>query len=417
MKRRVVITGLGVVSSLGREKDSFFQALLEGKTGIKHDELLKESGCPIHISGKITDFNPLDYMDKREVGRADRFAQFALASSEIALADSGIDLNKLKSDRVGVYLGVGLGGIITLEEQYGRFLSDGFSRVSPFTVPMLIPNMASALISMKYGFKGPSLSTTTACAASLNAIGEAYKLVKDGSLDVVLSGGVEASITPFVISAFNSMKALSNRNDEPEKASRPFDRDRNGFVMGEGGGILILEELNHALKRGAIIYAEVKGYGTNSDSFHITAPHPEGEGAVGAMKLALVDAQIQPEEVDYINAHGTSTPLNDKIETLAIKRVFGEHAYNLKISSTKSMLGHLLGGAGAVESIATVMSIYKGVIHPTINYENKDPDCDLNYVPNKPWDSTKEGRSINIALKNAFGFGGHNAVVVYSKYW
>lgn len=416
MKRRVVVTGIGVITSLGKDKDEFFTSLLEGKSGIREVPHLREAGCSVFIASPVSDFDPLEFMEKKEVGRNDRFTQFALACAELALRDSSIDLSKKDPCRVGVYMGVGLGGIMTLEEQYSRYLKDGTTRVSPFTIPMLIPNMSSAQISIKYSIKGPSLITTTACAASLNAIGEAFKLIREGSLDIVLAGGVEASITPFVISAFNNMRALSTYKEEPQKASRPFDRDRDGFVMGEGGGVLILEELNQALERGATIYAEVKGYGTNSDAYHITAPHPEGEGAAGAMELSLKDAGLLPEDVDYINAHGTSTPLNDKIESLAIKKVFGPHAYKLKISSTKSMIGHLLGGAGAVESVATIMSLYKGVIHPTINYENPDPECNLNYVPNTLWSPLEGERGIKVALKNAFGFGGHNAAVVYKKY-
>ncbi|MBT9164470.1 MAG: 3-oxoacyl-(acyl-carrier-protein) synthase 2 [candidate division WS2 bacterium] len=413
LKRRVVVTGIGVITSLGKDKNIFFDYLLQGKSGISEIPHLREAGCPVIIGSAVTDFVPLNYLDFKEVRICDRITQFTLACAGLALQDSRLEIKSLDPYRVGVYLGAGIGGILSFEEQYTRYLKDGSSRVSPFTVTMMIPNISSAWVSLKHSIKGPALTISTACAASLNAIGEAFKLIREGSLDLVLTGGAEASLTPFVVSAFNNMKALSTRNLEPARASRPFDRERDGFVMGEGGGILVLEELNQALNRGATLYAEVAGYGTNSDAYHITAPHQEGEGAIRAMQDAVKDAGLSLEDIDYINAHGTSTPLNDRIETLAIKKLFGEHAYKLKISSTKSMIGHLLGGAGAVESIATVLSLYNGILHPTMNYEVPDPECDLDYVPNV---AIKPAGGIEVALKNAFGFGGHNAVLVYKKF-
>ena len=413
LKRRVVVTGIGVITSLGKDKNIFFDSLLHGKSGVGEVPHLKEAGCPVIIGSAVTDFVPLNYLDFKEVRICDRITQFTLACAGLALQDAQLNIKNLDPYRVGVYLGAGFGGILSFEEQYARYLKDGSSRVSPFTVPLMIPNISSAWVSLKYGIKGPALTISTACAASLSAIGESFKLIREGSLDLVLAGGAESSLTPFVVSAFNNMKALSTRNLEPARASRPFDRERDGFVMGEGGGILVLEELNQALNRGATIYAEVAGYGTNSDAFHITAPHQEGEGAIRAMQDAIKDAGLRLENIDYINAHGTSTPLNDRIETLAIKKLFGENAYKLKISSTKSMIGHLLGGAGAVESIATVLSLYKGILHPTINYEVPDPECDLDYVSNV---AVKPVGGVEVALKNAFGFGGHNAVLVYKKF-
>lgn len=411
MKKRVVVTGLGVIAPVGIGKDNFWQALVQGKSGIKPITRFDASELPTRIAGEIRDFEPADYLDKKEARRMDRFAQFAVAASKLAIEDSGLDLTQENLERIGVILGSGIGGMETFEDQTKTLVNRGPNRISPFFVPMMIANMAAGQIGITFGLRGPNITTVTACASSTNSIGDAFKLLQRGDADVVVTGGTEAPITPLAMAGFCAMKAMSTRNDEPEKASRPFDRERDGFIMGEGAGILILETLQHAEARGARIYAEVAGYGTTCDASHITAPDPEGEGAAKSMEIAINDAGLKPEDITYINAHGTSTPLNDKCETMAIKRALGEHAGKVLVSSTKSMTGHLLGAAGGIEGIASVLAIYNGVVPPTINYENPDPDCDLDYVPN-------QAREVEVqaALSNTFGFGGHNATIVFKKF-
>ncbi len=411
MTRRVVITGLAAISPLGTGLEKFWQGLLEGKSGIDLVTRFDITEFPTKIAGEVKDFDPGLYMDKKEAKRMDRFTQFAVAGAKMALEDAKMDLENLDKEKVGVILGSGIGGMETLEEQARILREKGPGRVSPFFVPMMIGNMAAGQVAISLGVTGPNITVVTACASATNAIGDAFKLIQRGGAEVVITGGTEASITPLAFAGFCSMKAMSTRNDEPQKASRPFDANRDGFVMGEGSGILILESLEHAQKRGARIYAEVLGYGTTADAHHITAPAPGGAGAAKAMAEAIRDAHLKPEDIDYINAHGTSTDLNDKYETMAIKQVFGEHAYKLAISSTKSMIGHLLGAAGGIEMVATALAVYNDILPPTINYETPDPECDLDYVPNKARKMT-----VNYALSNSLGFGGHNATVVIGKF-
>ncbi|MEO0238604.1 MAG: beta-ketoacyl-ACP synthase II [candidate division WOR-3 bacterium] len=411
MKRRVVVTGMGVVSPVGKSVKEFWEALLSAKNGIKLIDRFDVSLFPTKIAGLIDDFHPEERIDPKELKRMDLVTQYALYATHEAILDAGLSEDKFDPYRAGVIFSSGIGGIKTLEEEVIKLKEQGPRRVSPFLVPMMIVDITPGHIAMRYGFKGPNYSIVSACASSSHAIGDAYRLIKYGDADIVIAGGSEASITPIGLAGFCSMRALSTRNDEPEKASRPFDKERDGFVMAEGAGVVVLEELEHALKRGAKIYAEVVGYGATADAYHITAPHPEGEGAVNSMRLAIEEAGISPEEVSYINAHGTSTQLNDAAETKAIKKLFGEYAYKIPVSSTKSMTGHLLGAAGAVEFIATVMSVYTDKIHPTRNYEFPDPECDLDYVP-----GTYRELTVNYALSNSFGFGGHNASLLVKKY-
>lgn len=410
-KRRVVITGIGVISPIGNGKDNYWNALKEGKNGIDKITRFDATEFPTQIAAEIKDFDPHDYMDKKEARRMDRFTHYAIAASKQALEDSEIDLKKVDVNRFGVTLGSGVGGIETLEKEHKKLLQKGARRVSPFFIPMMISNIGAGHISIAFGVKGPNTTAVSACASSTNAIGDAFKIIERGDADLMFAGGAEASITPLSIAGFCTMKAMSTRNDDPKRASRPFDKERDGFVMGEGSGIIILEELEHALKRGAKIYGEIVGYGMSADAHHITAPAPEGEGAARAMKNAVLDANINPEEVDYINAHGTSTPLNDKFETLAIKTVFGDHAYKLSVSSTKSMTGHLLGAAGSIEAIACLLAVKENYIHPTINLTNPDPELDLDYVPN-----VGKNKEVRYALSNSLGFGGHNASLIFKKY-
>jgi len=409
--KRVVVTGMGVISPVGTGLNKFWDSLIKGKSGIDKITSFDPHDLPTKIAGEVRDFNPENYIEKKELKRLDRFTQFAISATKMALDDSGLDLSTVDKTRVGVILGSGIGGTTTWEEQHQILLTKGFKRISPFFIPMMIVNMASAQISMAFELKGPNFTVVTACASGTNAIGEAFRILQRGDADIIISGGTEAPITELSLAGFSSMKALSTRNDEPSCASRPFDKDRDGFVMGEGAGIIVMETLDNALKRNARIYGEVIGYGSTADAYHLTKPAPEGEGASRAMKAAISDAGILPNDVDYINAHGTSTPLNDKFETLAIKHTFGEHAYKLAVSSTKSMTGHLLGAAGAVEIIATLQAVHNDEIPPTINYEGKDLECDLNYVPNR---AIK--RTVNIALSNSMGFGGHNACIIVKKY-
>jgi 3-oxoacyl-[acyl-carrier-protein] synthase II len=403
-KRRVVVTGVGIVTPIGIGKDRFWNALMEGRSGVRPIQSFDASRYPTRIAAEVLDFDPLDWMDRKEAKRNDRFVQFAIAATRMALEDAGFRVTRENADRVGVVIGSGIGGANTWEEQHKVLLTRGPDRVSPFFIPMLIINMAAGAVSILTGARGPNTAPVTACATGGHAIGDAFRIIQRGEADVVIAGGTEAAITELSIAGFCAMRAMSTRNEEPEKAVRPFDAHRDGFVMGEGAGIVILEELEHALRRDARIYCELVGYGMSADAYHITQPDPEGEGAALAMARCLQDAELRPEEVDYINAHGTSTPYNDKYETLAIKRVFGEHAYRLAVSSTKSMTAHLLGAAGGVELIACVLALWHRVLPPTINYEVPDPDCDLDYVPNRP-----RPAEVRVAMSNAFGFGGHNA--------
>lgn len=411
MKKRVVITGLGAITPVGIGKEAFWESLVTGKSGIARITRFDPSDYPTQIAGEVKDFDPAKYIDKKEAKRMDRFTQFAIAATKMAFEDAGMDLEKEDKARIGTLIGTGIGGMETLHDQYKTLFDKGPGRVSPFFVPMMIANMASGQTSITFGLQGPCTCVVTACATGTNAIGDAFKMIQRGDADVMVAGGTEAAVSPAAVAGFCSMKAMSTSNEEPEKASRPFDRDRNGFVMGEGAGVVILESLEHALARGARIYAEIAGYGTNADAYHITAPAPEGAQAAKCMALALADANLQPEAVDYINAHGTSTPLNDKNESQAIKLLFGDHAYKLAVSSTKSMTGHLLGAAGGIECVAATLAVANDLIPPTINYENPDPELDLDYVPNKARE-----REVKVAISNSFGFGGHNATILVKKY-
>ena len=411
LDNRVVVTGIGMVTPVGTGRDKFWDSIVNGRSGIVPITRFDAHQLPTRIAGEIRDFDPLDYLDKKEARRMDRYTHFAIAATNIALEDAGIQPDQLEKERVGILLGSGVGGIETVENQARVLIEKGPGRISPFFVPMMIANIAGAQVAINYGFKGPNLTSVSACASSTNSIGEAFRLIQRGEVDVMVTGGTEAPIIPLAMAGFCSMKAMSTRNDDPEKASRPFDKERDGFIMGEGAGVLILESLDHALARNARIYAELAGYGVTCDAYHITASDPEGEGAARAMELALRDAGIDPGAVDYINAHGTSTPVGDISETKAIKKVFREHARDIAISSTKSMTGHLLGAAGGIETIICTQAILNSIIPPTINYEHPDPECDLYYVPNKA-----VSRNVNVAMSNSFGFGGHNATVVVKKY-
>src|SRR6266481_903860 len=409
--RRVVITGVGAVTPVGNSAEEFWAALIQGKSGIGPITRFDASPLPTKIAGELKGFDPLRYMDKKDDRKFDPFLKYAIACAAMAVEDAGLNVERVDRTRFGVLVGSGIGGITTLLETHKILLEKGPDRVSPFFIPMLIVNMASGLISMRFGAKGPNSSVVTACATGNHAIGDAMRIIQRNDADVMIAGGSEAIIVPLTFAGFCQMKAMSTRNDDPARASRPFDAARDGFVCGEGGGLLVLEALAHALRRGARIYAELIGYGMTSDAHHMTAPDPEGDGAARAMAAALRDAGIPASAVDYINAHGTSTPYNDKFETLAIKRVFGDHARKLAVSSTKSMTGHLLGAAGGIEAIATAFALHQGVLPPTMNYEKADPDCDLDYVPNQA-----RQQDVEIALSNAFGFGGTNATLAFRKY-
>jgi 3-oxoacyl-[acyl-carrier-protein] synthase II len=411
MKRRVLITGLGMVTPLGTGVQKNWEAIRAGKSGIRPITRFDASSFPCRIAGEVADFRSEDFLDKQQVRRFDRFIHYAVASARMAMEESGLKIDSNNCQRVGCLMGSGLGGLAMLEKNHKALLEKGPRRISPFFIPGMIANMAPGLIAIEFGAKGPNISVETACAASSHAIGESFKLIREGTADAMITGGSEAVVTPLALGGFCSMRALSTRNHEPERASRPFDLDRDGFVMGEGAGILILEELTHALERGADIYAEVVGYGLSGDAYHVSAPEPSGEGAISSMAMAIRDAGLKPEDIDYINAHGTSTKLNDSSENKAIKSVFGEHAYKLAISSTKSMTGHLLGGAGGIEAIYTILTIKFAVISPTINYETPDPECDLDYVPNV----AREAK-VNAAMSNSFGFGGTNASLLFKAY-
>jgi len=414
--RRVVITGTGLITALGTGVEKNWQAMLAGKSGVGPITRFDASGIDARIAAEVKDFVPEEWIDRREVRRMDLYAQYAMAATDMAMKESGLPVGTEKPngylpEKVGVIIGSGIGGLGSLEEQHKKALEKGFDRLSPFFILQMIINMAPGLVTIKYGCKGPNWSPVSACSTSAHAIGEAVKSIRIGETDAMIAGGAEAAITPLGIGGFAAMKALSTRNDDPAGASRPFDKDRDGFVEGEGAGILVLEELEHARRRGANILAEVVGYGANSDAHHVTAPAPEGEGAARCMRLALADARMRPEEVGYLNAHGTSTPFNDANETKAIKTVFGDHARKMLVSSTKSMTGHMLGAAGGAEAVVGVLALTRGVIPPTINYTTPDPECDLDYVPNKP----REVR-VDAVMSNSFGFGGTNAVLVLKRY-
>lgn len=410
--RRVVVTGMGAVTPIGLTVKEFWANALAGKSGIANITYFDTTQYDTKFGGELKGFDPLNYMDRKLAQRVDQYTQYALAASEEAIKDSGLNLENENKERIGVVFGSGIGGFKTFQTQAGNlFEAKGPHRISPFFIPMMIPDIAAGRISIKYGLKGPNYATVSACATASHAIGDSLMLIQRGVVDAMVCGGSEAGICEMGIGGFNALKALSTRNDAPEKASRPFEKDRDGFVMGEGGGILILEELEHAKARGAKIYAELAGMGFTGDAHHITEPAPGGEGAQRSIKMALADAGLQPTDIDYVNAHGTSTYYNDKYETNAIKTVFGDHAKNLVVNSTKSMIGHLLGAAGVIGAIATVMSVVTDEVHPTINYETPDPECDLNYVPNKAIKKT-----VNAAVCNAFGFGGHNATLAFKKF-
>lgn len=410
-KKRVVVTGLGLITPLGTGVESSWKSLIEGRSGIGRITRFDASDLPVQIAGEVKDFDPSLYIEQKEIRKMDRFIHFAVAASTMAIEDAGLKITDNNAERVGVIIGSGIGGLPAIEHYHKVYLERGYRRITPFFIPMLIINLASGQVSIKFGAKGPNSAVATACATGSHAIGDAFRIIQRGDADVMIAGGAESVITPLAIGGFAVMKALSTRNNEPEKASRPFDIDRDGFVMGEGAGILVLESLDSAKQRGAKIYAEIVGYGMTSDAYHITAPAPEGEGAATCMSLALKDAGVDPNVVDYINAHGTSTKQGDEIETSAIKKVFGEHAYKLSVSSTKSMTGHLLGAAGGVEAVISVLSIVNDIIPPTINLDNPDPECDLDYVPHKA-----RHREVNFALSNSFGFGGTNACLLFRKY-
>jgi len=413
--RRVVVTGLGTISPIGNSIEEFWKSLLEGKSGVRRLSCFDPTYYTCKIGAEVKDFDPTKYLSPKEARRMDRFVQFAVISAKMAVDDARLDLSKEDVDRIGVMVGSGIGGLHTVEAEHTQYLKlgpeKGPDRISPFLIPMLIVNMASGQISITLGVKGPNSAVATACATGNHAIGDAFRIIQRDDADMMLCGGSEAAITHMGFGGFCALKALSLRNDEPERASRPFDKGRDGFVMGEGAGVVMLEELEHALKRNAPIYCEMIGYGMSGDAYHMTAPDPNADGAIRCMNNSIKDAGVKPEEVNYINAHGTSTLYNDKIETLAIKKVFGAHARKVAVSSTKSVMGHLLGAAGGVEMIVCAMAIKEQIAPPTINYENPDPDCDLDYVPNKP-----RAMKIDVAMSNSLGFGGHNATLVVRRF-
>ena len=411
MKQKVVVTGIGLISPLGLSIDSFWNSLITGTSGVDYITYFDTTDFTVKFAAEVKGFTATDWVDKKEARKMDRFTQYALAASTLAVKDAELTLEKLDLERVGVITGSGIGGINTFEREFQNLFEKGPRRVSPFFIPMMIPDITPGYISIKYGFKGPNYTTVSACASSSHAIGNALRHIQYGDADMIIAGGSEATVSRMGIAGFMNMKALSTRNDDPKGASRPFEAERDGFIVGEGAGILVIESEEHALKRDAKIYAEIIGTGFTADAYHITAPVPGGDGAKRAMEQAIRDAGISREDVDYINAHGTSTPHNDKTETEAIKAVFGEHAYKIPISSTKSMIGHLLGASGSVELIAAILTVVNNKIHPTINYSTPDPDCDLNYTPNKAIN-----KQVNIALSNSFGFGGHNVTLAIRKY-
>jgi len=412
MKRRVVVTGMGAITPVGNDVATTWQSLIAGKSGTAPITKFDAAKFPVRFAAEVKGFNPLDYMERKEAKRADQYTQYAVAASRQAMTNAGlVERNGMDPDRIGVIIGSGIGGLKSFEEQHDVYRERGVGKISPFFIPMFIADIAAGIVSMQFNAKGPNYATVSACATSAHAIGDAYRTIQYGDADIMITGGAEATVTPMAIGGFANMKALSERNDSPETASRPFDATRDGFVMGEGAGILILEELEHALKRGTKIYAEIVGYGATGDAYHLTAPAPDGEGAQRAMKRALKDAGLEPKDIQYINAHGTSTPANDFNETRAIKAVFGEHPKNVNVSRTKSAPGHMLGAAGAVEAVVSTMVVGTGIIPPTINYHNPEPGLDLNYTPN-----TSVERDVNAVLSNSFGFGGHNTTLAIKRY-
>lgn len=411
-QRRVVVTGMGVLTPLGNDVPSFWSRIAAGRSGVGLIQSFDTTGYDCRIGAEVKGFEPAKHFHTpKDARRADRYAQLAVAAAKEAFGQAGLADSSLNADRAGVIVGSGIGGLTSLSEQHAALLNRGPSRVSPFMIPMMISNMASGIIAMEFGFRGPNFAVVTACATASQCIGEGWRLIRNGEADVIIAGGSEAACVPLGISGFSAMKALSTRNDAPEKASRPFDRDRDGFVLGEGAGVVVIEELEHAKRRGAVILGEITGYGITADAYHMTSPPPDGEGAARAMNRALEIAQRRPDEIEYINAHGTSTPAGDVCETLAVKTTFGQHAKRVAVSSTKSMTGHLLGAAGAVELVVCVKAIETGIVPPTINLENPDPQCDLDYVPN-----TARETPVRIAINNSFGFGGHNASIVIEKF-
>jgi 3-oxoacyl-[acyl-carrier-protein] synthase II len=412
MKRRVVVTGMGAITPVGNDVATTWRALLDGKSGAAPITHFDAANFPVKFAAEVKDFDPLTYMERKEAKHADQFTQYAVGAANQAMTDAGLaEPNGMDPDRIGVIVGSGIGGLRSFEEQHDVYRQRGPGKISPFFIPMFISDIAAGIVSMQFNAKGPNYATVSACATSAHAIGDAYRTIQYGDADVMITGGAEATVTPMAIGGFANMKALSERNDSPETASRPFDATRDGFVMGEGSGMVILEELEHARARGARIYAEIVGYGATGDAYHLTAPAPNGEGAQRAMKRALKDASLGPEDIQYINAHGTSTPANDLNETLAIKAVFGDSAKTVNVSSTKSATGHMLGAAGAIEFLVCALVVGKGIIPPTINYETPDPECDLNYTPNEA-----VRREVNSALSNSFGFGGHNTTLAVKRF-
>jgi 3-oxoacyl-[acyl-carrier-protein] synthase II len=408
--RRVVVTGVGVVSPLGTGNRKNWDALISGTSGIGHITRFDSTDYPVRIAGEVKDFVAEEFIEKKEIKKMDLFIQYALGAAHFAIEDSGLQITEENAERVGVLVGAGLGGLPSIERYHTALLEGGYKKISPFFIPMLIINLAPGHISIRYGAKGPNISSVSACATSTHSIGDAYQIIRRGDADAMIAGGTESTVTPLGIGGFAVMRALSSRNDDPQAASRPFEKNRDGFVMGEGAGIVILEEYESAKERGAKIYAEVVGYGLTGDAYHLTAPAPGGEGAARCLRMALKNAGLNPEEVNYINAHGTSTPMNDLYETMAIKTVFGDHAKKLMVSSTKSMTGHALGAAGGLEAVYTLMAMDKGIVPPTINYQEPDPECDLDYVPN-----TARDAQITVAFSNNFGFGGTNATLLFKK--
>jgi 3-oxoacyl-[acyl-carrier-protein] synthase II len=412
LKRRVVVTGLGLVTPVGLSVESTWGSLLAGRSGVDTIKKFDVEKFPVRFAAEIKDFDPLKFIEKKEARKMGAFIHYAIAASDEALADSKLVIDDSNSERVGTYIGSGIGDFWAIEREHEKLLNEGPGRVSPFFIPSAIVNLAAGQVSIRTGARGPNSATATACSAGAHAIGDSFKIIQRGDADAMICGGAESAITPMSVAGFAAMRALSTRNDNPKGASRPFDRDRNGFVLGEGAGLLILEELEFAKQRGARIYAELVGYGMTGDAFHMTMPDESASGAHRAMAIALKDAEADPTHVDYINAHGTSTPYNDKFETLAIKKAFGEHAYKLAVSSTKSMTGHLLGAAGGIEAVFSVLAMHHKTLPPTINYDNPDPDCDLDYVPNAP----REVSQVRYALSNSFGFGGTNATLLFKRY-
>jgi 3-oxoacyl-[acyl-carrier-protein] synthase II len=410
-RKRVVVTGLGAITPIGNTVPDYWEGLMSGRNGIDTITLFDASRHRCQMAGEVKGFDPCDYITRKEAKRMDRFAQLAVSASKQAITDAKFVINDLNAEQVGVMIGTGIGGLKVLEDQQEVYLTRGPSRCSPFMIPTMIANMAAGLTAIHTGAQGPNSCPVTACAAGSNAVGDAFRLIQRGYAQAMICGGTEAAVTPLSVAGFAAAQALSTRNDDPTHACRPFDKERDGFVMGEGSGILILEELDYALSRGAKIYAEIVGYGMTCDAYHITSPVPGGVGAARAMSLALKDGNLTPEQVSYVNAHGTSTPMNDSTETAAIKRALGEQAHNITISSTKSMTGHLLGGSGGIEAVATVMAVANDRVPPTINYENPDPDCDLDYIPNE-----SRAQTVEVALSNSFGFGGHNVTLAFKKF-